>query len=253
MVGVKARTAQRRHLQHQEVTALWAVDTLKAHGHEVVFVVAWAVLVLPPQVVAFKVRELQPGLAGVPIAARPPTIQKAMGEFTAQQRRLKARGLEPLHLTPRPTHDTPRQGVQLATDAVSHARRGRFVRVAVDDGQQLATVLGGDQVMLVDLKVLPWCTGLIGTGHVFTPSSGFDQQPASLGGIYTLGVNTDVALQLFTDTHDYLELAIRLAPIDPPKRRVLPRSLQLPHRPLQRSSAGLSVGSSFLVSMPAPV
>lgn len=114
--------------------------------------------------------------------------------------------------------------------------------MAVDVGQHLAAILGGGQVAAIYLEMLPIGTGDIGARHVLAARGGLNQHPAGLSRVGPLGVRADLVLQLLADTHGHLELTIRLAPIEPPKRRVLPRILQLLHQPPQRSRAGLAVG-----------
>lgn len=142
--------------------------------------------------------------------------------------------------------------MQLAADAISHARAWAGIRVAVDDRQQLAAVFGCRQVFMVQGELVARRPGQVATRHVLTAGFGLDQYATRLGRVFAFRMLANRGLQLLVDAHGYLELAIRLAPIEPPKRRVLPRSLQLFQRPARRSSAGLSVGSFCLVNIAAP-
>lgn len=176
-----------------------------------------------------------------------------MGKVTAQQRRLEAGRLKPLNVTARPADDAPGQFVQLAADPVGHAGSRRFIRMAVDDRQHFPAVFGAGQVLVIDLEVFSRRCGQVRARHILAALGRLHQHPASLGRVSPLGVCADLVLQFLIDAHDYLELAMRLAPMEPPNRRVLPLILQLLHQPPQRSSAGLSVGWFFLSNIAAPV
>lgn len=121
-----ALPAWRGDLQHQHVASLRLVYLVETSRREVVLVEAWAVFLLPPQVGALEVWQLQARLARVPVTARGPAVKQSMGEVSAQQRRLEARRLEPLEVTAGPGDNAPGQFMQFATDTVGHARRRRL-------------------------------------------------------------------------------------------------------------------------------
>ena len=85
--------------------------------------------------------------------------------------------------------------MQFATDPIGHARRGRNVRVAVDDGQDLALVLGSAPVLVIDHEVLAGRSGCVATGHVAALTHTANDQPAAFARMLAGGVCGDGPLQ----------------------------------------------------------
>ena len=123
----------------------------------------------------------------------------------------------------------------------------------MNDGNHFAAVLCCRVVPVIHDEVFAITDRQVATRHVFSAAVGLEQYTTRLAWVDAFGVRQDLTLQLLTDAHAYLDETIKLAPKEPPKRLVLPRSLQLLQRPPHRSRAGLSVGSSFFVKRAAPV